>query len=136
MASLHYELNSEGEIDDIWDSDEDAGALIDELLCQFEENPSLLDELCVEHSHQTHDPSFQVKRFQHMWNKGYTMYTLKIWPDVGQAIKYRVLYAHHPQKDAYHILTVMPREINYDSDKELIAKLIEACEDIGIPRHK
>lgn len=136
MASLHYELNSEDEIDSVWDCDENAGALIDELLCQFEESPGLLEELCVENRHLTHDPSFQVKRFQYMWNKGYTVYTLKIWPDYGQAIAYRVLYAHHPQKDAYHVLTVMPRDIDYDSDKELIAKLLAACEEIGIPRHR
>lgn len=136
MASLLYALDVEDEIDALWESDEDAAALVDELLCQFEERPDLLDELCRENRHVTHDPSFQVKRFKYMWTRGYTVYTLKIWPGEGRAIEYRILYAHHPQKDAYYVLTVMQRDIDYDADKELIDKLIAACEEIGIPRHR
>lgn len=136
MASLIFALDAEDEIDALWDSDEDSAALIDELLCQLEERPELLDDLCRENRHVTNDPSFEVKRFRYMWNQGYTIYALKVWPGEGRAIDYRVLYAHHPQKDEYHVLTVMQREINYESDKELIDRLICACEEIGIPRHR
>lgn len=136
MPSLIYALDAEDEIDALWDSDEDAAALIDELLCQFEEAPELLDELCRESRHVNHDPSFQVKRFKHMWHSGYTIYTLKIWPNEGQEIHYRILYAHHPQKDIYYVLTVMQRDVNYEADKELIHKLISAYEGFGIPRHR
>lgn len=136
MASLIFALDAEDEIDALWDSDEDSAALIEELLCQFEESPELLDELCRESRHVTHDPSFEVKRFRYMWKQGYTIYALKVWPGDGSAIDYRILYAHHPQKDEYHILTVMQREIDYESDKELIDRLICACEEIGIPRYR
>ena len=136
MLSLYYELDAEAELDALWKSDEDAAALIEELLWQFEESPALLDELCKEKRHVTHAPSFEVKRFQHMWQRGYTVYTLKIWPDGGSAISYRVLYAHHPQKDAYHVLAVMQRDLDYDADKALIDRIIAACEAIGIPCYR
>lgn len=136
MPLLEYVLDTEDELDALWDSDEDAAALIEELLWQFEDAPELLDELCRERRHVTHNPSFEVKRFKHMWNKGYTVYALKIWPDEGRAIQYRVLYAHHPQKDIYYVLTVMQRDIDYDADKHLINKIIAAYEEIGIPRHR
>lgn len=136
MAKLYYALCSEDELDALWESDEDSAALIEELLWQFEENEDLLDELCREKRHVLHVPDFEVKRFQYMWNSGYTIYILKIWPSSGREIHYRVLYAHHPQADSYHVLTVMQRDINYESDKELIDTLIAACEEIGIPTHR
>lgn len=136
MPSIIYALDAEEELDSLWEFDEDSAALIEELLCQLEERPELLDELCREHRHVTHNPSFQVKRFQYMWKNGYTIYTLKVWPHDGQEIHYRILYAHHPQKEIYYILTVMQRDLDYEADKELIHRLISAYEDFGIPRHQ
>lgn len=136
MPSIVYELDSEDELDALWESDEDTAALVDELLCQFEESPALLEELCREDRHVNHDPSFQVKRFKCMWNCGYTVYILKVWPKEGREIQYRILYAHHPQKDTYYVLHLMQRGINYDADKKLVDKLIRACEEIGIPRYR
>lgn len=103
---------------------------------QLEESPGLLDELCMEKRHVAHDPSFQVKRFKHMWNQGYTIYTLKVWPEYGREIHYRDLYAHHPQKDIYYILAVMQRDIDYESDKDFIGRLISEYENYSIPRHR
>lgn len=136
MAKLYYELASEDELDQLWLSDEGSAALIEELLWQFEENDDLLEFLCQEERHARHVPDFEVKRFQSMWRSGYTVYILKIWPEAGRAIHHRVLYAHHPQKNSYHVLKIMQRDLNYEADKELIYTLITACKEIGIPAYR
>lgn len=135
MNSLIFVLEAEQELDALWEIDQDAAALIEELLCQLEENPALLDELCREHRHVTHDPAFQVKRFRFMWDDGYTIYILKIWPEYGREIHHRVLYAHHPQKHVYYVLTIMQRDLDYESDKILIKRLVAAYEELGVPRY-
>lgn len=110
-------------------------ALIDVLLEQLEETPNLLDSLCIEKRYIDRRPSFQVKRFQELWRKKYTIYLLKIWPDDGPALGYRVLYAHHPQKNVYYILAIMDRDINYEFDHPLIQRVCDSYEKFGMPRY-
>lgn len=136
MAKLEYANEAEIELDALWDKDEDSAALIEELLCQFEETPELIDELCRTRRHVSHKPDFEVKKFQEVWNDGYTIYILKIWPKAGKEIPYRILYGHHPQKDIYYVLAVMAREVNYEADRELIKRICTAYENYGIPRYR
>lgn len=135
MASLEFTQDADDEMERLYTVDPDAVDLIDVLVEQLVETPGLLDSLCAEKRHVAHRPSFQVKRFQELWRKKYTIYILKIWPEDGPALGYRVLYAHHPQKNAYYVLAIMDRDINYEADPHLIQRLCDAYENLGIPRY-
>ncbi|UYO95008.1 type II toxin-antitoxin system RelE/ParE family toxin [Pollutimonas sp. M17] len=135
MPILEFEKEAEDELDALYEADADSAALIDAVIEQLEDSPKLLESLCIEGSHLNRKPSFEVKRFQELWRNKYTIYFLKITPEDGPAIGYRVLYGHHPQKDIYHILAIMAREINYESDHPLIQRICNAYENLGIPRY-
>lgn len=135
MTKLIYTAKVESKLDKLWGHDSKSAALIEELLLQLEEWPEILYELCKESLYIDNNPSFQIKRFKYLWNKGYTVYILKVWPTYGEAIKYRILYAHDPQKDFYYILDLMQRDINYEADSSLIKNIIDEYERADIPRY-
>src|SRR5690625_2808916 len=118
MAILQFCAKAEQELDELWGIDEDAAALIDALLIQLEEDSNLISYLCQEDRYLQVRPPFEVKRFNYLWRQKYTIYILKITADDGRAVQYRVIYAHHPQKDIYYVLALMNREIDYDADQE------------------
>lgn len=135
MPVLDFCLRAEQEFDELWESDEDAAALIDALLIQLEEDPRLLDYLCEEDRYLQTRPSFEVKRFEHLWRRKYTIYILKITADDGGVVGHRVVYAHHPQRDIYYVLALMDREIDYDADKDFINRICADYDDYQIPRY-
>lgn len=136
MPLLDYSAEAEEELDALYDKSADDAAIIDELLWQLEENEGLLDELCKAKRHVLHTPSFQVKQFEEVWKDGYNVFILKVWTSEGMSIPYRLIYGYHGQLDRYYVLTVMPREVDYERDQNFIDKVCRIYDRLGIPTYR
>lgn len=133
---LIVDEDAERDLDAIAAIDEESVGLIDALLLDFEESTHLLDHLSDPDFYWGHDPQFQVERFAEMWHDGYTVYILKIYrPGSTKKIPYRVIYAHHPQRDIYYVLAAMKREQDYGSDHQLMDRIRQAYENYDCPRY-
>lgn len=133
MAELFVRPEAEDELDALYDVDEDAAALIDVLLDELINDQATLEWLFRPHNHFRYKPPFEVKWFAEAYNTGRNILILKVHSNEGQLLSYRVLVGYHSQKDHYHVLTVVNREISYDTNDPHFAAVLDRYERCGIP---
>ncbi|MBE9555016.1 MAG: type II toxin-antitoxin system RelE/ParE family toxin [Proteobacteria bacterium] len=47
---------------------------------------------------------------------------------------YRIIYAPDPARNIFHVLAIMHRDQDYERDKALRQRLLNAYEDLGLPK--
>lgn len=135
MADLFVCKDADADLDAIYEKDEDAGALIEVLLQEIDENNALVEELCRPRRHYLHKPPFEVKRYEEMWALGKNIFILKIHSEDGELLPYRVLYGFNAQRNSYHVLAAVDREIAYDNSDPLFNTILARYEQCGIPTY-
>nr|WP_179254160.1 hypothetical protein [Burkholderia sp. AU33423] len=136
MPSLIVEPNAEADLDELFDQDEDAAAVINVLLDEIYGNNGLIEILCENRSARHEDPAFNVERFIELWEDGYTVFRLKIWNFDGALLDYRVLTCYDGRTDCTHVLGILHREFAYDTSHPKVRRCISDYEAIGIYRAK
>lgn len=117
MASLFVHPEAYGELDALYDVDEDAAGLIDALLESLGDNPRLLARLFRPDNHFKHNPPFEVKEYVSMNKRGMFILIFKVRSPEGALLPFRVLVGYNGQQDHFHVLGVSHREESYDSDQ-------------------
>lgn len=136
MAVLIIDPAAEDELDRLYESDEDAAALIDALLEQLGDDEGTLGEIFRPGHFFRYRPPFEVKRFEEAQRRGKNILTMRVRDEAGTLLPYRVLFAHHAQIDSYYVLSVASREDAYDPSKPGFLDLLVRYDEHGIPTYK
>lgn len=131
MYSLAIYDDAEKDLDALWDSDEDAAADIDVLLDEIRGDQNLLDLMTVD---GYVGDKFDVVEMRYFRRTRLNIWRLKAGYLEADWTQYRIIYAFEPKKKTYHVLAVMPREKDYEKDRQFVARLERAYDDLGIPR--
>lgn len=135
MSIVLFEDAAQVDLDELWEVDEDSAALVFAIVEEFQDDPELGSTL-VQHGYRDiTDPAYDVSRFVELWHEGLNLYRLKFWDEEGGSVPYRIIYAHHPQNDTIHILGIIPRNINYDTNHPKIRRICDDYGKLGIPAY-
>lgn len=129
--------HAESDLEAIWDHDQDSATLIVVILEELEVGGSMAQDL-VRNKFRNYavDPSYEIKRFAAFWRDSQTVYILKFWDYDGGLVPYRIIYAHHPQQDLVHVLAIIHRNVDYENDHSIIARVRADYERLAIPSHR
>ncbi|MFM2465127.1 hypothetical protein P0D87_15905 [Paraburkholderia sp. RL17-368-BIF-A] len=136
MSQLIVEPNAESDLDELFETDPDAAAIIDVLLDEIYGDEELIQLLCANRTARLEDPAFNNERFIELWDAGYTIYRLKIWDMDGGLLDQRVLHAYDGRSACTHILGILHRDYAYDTAHEKVRRCVEDYDAIGIYRAK
>ena len=100
------------------------------LLETLKDDPDLLDRLTQHEYGRGRVAEIHVSRWIEQWNKGRNLWRLKIWDLEGKGVRQRIVYAFEPTTGKHHVLGVVPREFNYDSDHPLSRRIFAAYDDL------
>ena len=100
------------------------------LLETLKDDPDLLDRLTQHEYGRGRVAEIHVSRWIEQWNKGRNLWRLKIWDLEGKGVRQRIVYAFEPTTGKHHVLGVVPREFNNDSDHPLSRRIFAAYDDL------
>lgn len=123
------------DLDELWNTDEDSAAEIETVLDELSIDPNLLQELSRRGFRHLKTPAVEVDVFLALWNQGLNMYRLKIWDWLGGLLPYRIIYAHHAQSNVFHVLAIVSRDFNYDTQHPIVTRVRADYERLGIPTY-
>lgn len=124
------------ELEQLKHHDPDSHAAILVLLEQFQEDQDLLDELMIPGLDADGDPTFEKKIYETARKAGYNILILKFHTLDGALSSHRVLIGFDSQKGNYYVLSIPPRNIDYESDQNWLADLYRRYEECGMPIYR
>lgn len=132
MPRLRFHSEAENELDALYETDEDAAALVDVLL-EVVEDQGHLDGLFRPSVRYRSEPLFEVKEFQAAKAVGRFVLILKVWNHEGQLLPYRIFIGYNSRSEEYWVLSVIDREISYETDNPAFATLLSRYDECNIP---
>ena len=124
------------EIADLQKADMDAAAAALLLLESLQDDPDLLEDLCVPDNHYLHCPPFEVKRFGEAQKRGYNIYILKFLDDDGSLPSYRIFIGFNAQRSTYYALAVTNRNTAYHPGDDAFGHLLARYKQCDIPVYR
>ena len=124
------------EIADLQKADMDAAAAALLLLESLQDDPDLLEDLCVPDNHYLHCPPFEVKRFGEAQKRGYNIYILKFLDDDGSLPSYRIFIGFNAQRSTYYALAVTNRNTAYRPGDDAFRHLLARYKQCDIPVYR
>lgn len=126
MYSLSIHPHAANDLRDLMNKDRAGAGRILALLEQIKSDQRLLDKLT---DHDFKADYFHVSRYQAFYRKGINLWRLKIWDLGDKVLPYRVIYAFEPvsavnRTPKYHVLGVVPRGFNYDTEHPLTQRIV------------
>lgn len=136
MTSLFVSPDADDELEALAATEVQTVALIDALLESVADNPAILEVLNRPHNHFEYVPSFEIKKFSELQQRGKNVFIIKIWDEEGKLLPYRCLYAHDPQRDRYHVLMIAHRDFDYDNTHPDFIELVRRYDELGLRNFK
>lgn len=103
---------------------EEAAAAIDVLLQEIECDQDLLDALTAHDYGANKTKRFHVSKWVEYWRNGANIWRLKIWELEKVRLNYRIIYAYEIKEQKYHVLAVVPREFDYDTEHPISRRIM------------
>lgn len=130
MASLHTHNDATDDLEELWDEEPQAAARITAFLEELESNQDLLDRLTQHNFGAYHLEDFHVSKWFEHWNKGQDIWRLKIWDLEDVGLKYRIIYAFLPNNHQHHVLAIVHRDFDYETDHPITQRILEAYQQL------
>ncbi|GHU01323.1 hypothetical protein FACS1894154_11240 [Betaproteobacteria bacterium] len=130
--SLKLHPDAEGDLDALFEEDEDAYAAIVAFIEEAQASQVMLERMTsAEYEDKIHTPGFDIKRWQALW-RTVPLWRIRLFGVPGKAASRRIVYTFHPGEGKFYILGVIPRDFDYEPSHPLSKRIIRACEDIGV----
>jgi mRNA-degrading endonuclease RelE of RelBE toxin-antitoxin system len=135
VASLTIHPDAADDLRKLMQTDPFAAGKVLALLQQAKHDPKIIDSL-LDHDFGTeHTAPYHVSKWQEFWRIGYDLWRLKIWLEPKGSLRYRIVYAYDPRSLQYHVLAIVHRDFNYESDHEFTQRILKAYKDLGLTIH-
>lgn len=116
-------------------TDKFAAAKVAALLQQAKHDPKIIDSLLDHNFGADQAQPYHVSKWLHFWNTGYNIWRLKIWLIPRGSLRYRIVYAYQPSTLQYHVLAIVHRDFDYQTDHEITQRILAAYRSLGITGH-
>ncbi len=136
MPSLILTPEIMQEIANLQSTDLEAAAAVLLLLESLQDDPELLENLCVPDNHYLYCPPFEVKKFGEAQKRGYNIYILKFLNKDGSLPSYRIFIGFNAQRSTYYALAVANRSIAYRPGDDAFRHLLARYEQCDIPIYR
>lgn len=103
------------------------------FLQELGNNQALLSVL-LDHGYGSnrHVDRFHVSKWLELWNKQFDFWVVKIWSLDNIGIRYRIIYAYEKGTKNFHVLGIIPRDFNYNTEHPLTKRMLKAYGEIII----
>lgn len=135
MATLSIHPDAADDIRQLMATDRFAAGKVAALLQQAKADPAIIASLLDHGFGADHTAAYHVSKWFEFWNAGYNLWRLKIWTEPKGSLRYRIVYAYEPQSLQYHVLAVVHRDFDYQTDHEITRRILKAYEALGLTRH-
>lgn len=115
------------ELEDLWQTNEDAAADIEEWLYRLDGDQELLDTLTIHDYGAYRSKPYHVSKWFELWNAGKDIWRLKIW---GVSEGYRTIYAYQLGRQRYVVLGFPPRNFDYSVQHPLSQRMVAHYDDL------
>lgn len=132
MADLFISDEAEEDLDNIAETLPDTAGFLDALFEVLIDEPHIVEVLNRPQLHHAHQPAIEIKKFGEMQRRGKNVFIIKVWEEDGTLSDYRCLYAHDPQRDRYHVLMIVNREVSYDPNDLCFVELNRRYDALGL----
>lgn len=105
------------------------------LLQQAKHDPKIFDSLLDHGFGDDHASSYHVSKWFAFWNAGYNIWRLKLWMEPKGSLRYRIVYAYEPRTLQFHVLAIVHRDFNYETDHEITQRIRKAYNELGLSIH-
>lgn len=105
------------------------------LLEQIKADPDYLGTLLSHDFGAEHQGSYHVSKFFEFWKKGYDLWRLKVWDQPRGSLPYRIVYAYDIRQRQYHVLAIVHRTFDYQSDHAITKRILSDYRDLGFKIH-
>lgn len=116
-------------------TDKFAAAKVAALLQQAKHDPKIIDSLLDHNFGADQAQPYHVSKWLNFWNTGYNIWRLKIWLIPKGSLRYRIVYAYQPSTLQYHVLAIVHRDFDYQTDHEITQRILAAYRSLGITGH-
>lgn len=100
------------------------------LLSEVASDDDHMDMLTVHGFGADEREPFDVSRWQAYWKRGKDIWRLKFWEFEHQGLPYRVIYALKRGTGDHHVLAVVSRDFDYDSNHPITQRILHAYADL------
>lgn len=132
MTKFIVEPSADGDIDELFDTDEDTAATILVVLDELMARPNLRDRLFRHGYRNVENPTFDVEQISRFFRRDYVIYRIKIWDEDGSLLPYRALYAYDGRTETYHVLGIFHRQYAYDETHPKVQRMLADYEALGL----
>lgn len=136
IYSIKVHHDAETDIERLWDTEPDAAALVVALLEEAENDQELLESLTIKDFGIHGTEKIHVDKWVELHKAGKNVWRVKIWELEDLGLQYRIIYALDPRTTRYHVLAVLHRDFNYDTNDARSKRLIAAYDELGIPSYR
>lgn len=133
--SLCIHDDAKEDLENLWLKDATTAALISVFLEQLEVDQTLLDALTIQDYGRRTGENFNVSKWYEYWRKGYGLWRLKILELEARGVYYRIIYAFEPLISRYHVLGIIDRDFNYDSNDHRTKRILAAYDSLCIQKY-
>lgn len=133
--SICIHPQAEADLERLWESHEGVAAAIVAFLELVRDDDEALDQLTVDGFVRNENPRINVRRWKAQWNrrrKSRNLWRLRLL-DLRSASDFRLIYAFDPSTHRYHVLGIMPREVDYDEQHPFVQRILDDYDALDIP---
>ena len=135
VPSLTLHPDAADDLRRLMESDRFAAGKVAALLQQAKHDPKIIDTLLDHDFGAGHSAGYHVSKWCEFWNVGYNLWRLKIWIEPNGSLRYRIVYAYEPKSLQYHVLAIVHRNFDYETDHEITRRILKAYRELGLTIH-
>ncbi len=135
IQSLTLHPDAVADLRQLMVTDKFAAGKVLALLQQAKSDPKIIDSLLDHGFGDNHQASYHVSKWFAFWNAGYNIWRLKLWMEPNGSLRYRIVYAYEPKTLQFHVLAIVHRDFNYETDHEITQRIRKAYNELGLTIH-
>lgn len=113
-------------------SDQAQAGKIAAFLQQAKNDPKIIATLLDHDFGETRREPYHVSKWLEFWKTGFNLWRLKLWAFPRGSLSYRIVYAYQPSTQHYHVLAIVHRDFDYQTDHAITQRILLAYRSLGI----
>lgn len=102
------------------------------FLQQAKNDPKIIATLLDHDFGETRREPYHVSKWLEFWNTGFNLWRVKLWSFPKGSLSYRIVYAYQPSTQHYHVLAIVHRDFDYQTDHAITQRILLAYRSLGI----
>ena len=135
IARLSLHPDAANDLRTLMVNDPAAAGKLAAFLQQAKNDPKIVVSLLDHDFGDTRKESYHVSKWLEFWNTGFNLWRVKLWTFPRGSLSYRIVYSYQPSTQHYHVLAIVHRDFDYQTDHVVTRRILAAYHAIGITTH-